>query len=171
MSKVNPDNLTTVADEMAMDPKYSKTGNVTHCNLFVSDFAERVFTYTGFVGKVANDIVDVVRSKVDGWGPLYDPTIGGELQTAFSDAQDYANEGGFVLIGLKIGNSGDSGGHVVVVVPGQLQGSAKWAEANLPSSLPIIAQAGAHVFSGKHLGWGVSPESYSEGEFVVYSQK
>jgi hypothetical protein len=163
-----PSQLNTVGQALVDSGNYNPDpSGQTKCNLYLSDFAHQVYLYDGLSGKVANDIVDFLRTGVDDWKPIYDVTVASNpsMGQAFNTAQDDGNSGFFVVIGLKV--SGGSG-HVAAVVTGTLQSSASWAGAGLPANVPVIAQAGKDVFCGKGLNYGLTPQDVNNGDFVVY---
>jgi hypothetical protein len=163
-----PTKLNDTAEQLVKTGAYAPAADGTKCIIFLQDFAHACFSYTGFDGKVANQIVVFLRTGADDWERLYDVKQNDMLADALSTAQDHANQGRFVVIGLK--NSDDEPGHVAVVITGQLQASGKWKKAGLPEMVPMIAQAGTSVFPppSQHLGFGISPDSVAAGELVVY---
>jgi hypothetical protein len=102
----------------------------THCSEFVDAYAKLAFGYKGFDRRVANDMVSHMRDRNSGWAPIQYPS--GQRQLAV--AQDLANKGYLVVVGLEVAGSE---GHVAVVVPGRLEPSKQWGR-----SVPQIAQAG-----------------------------
>lgn len=164
-----PISLTNTAQQLVDSGNFAPAGGQSKCNLFVAAFANGVFNYADLAGKTANGIVEYMRSG-NGWTLRYDVSSPPSLDDAFSQAQDLANQANLVVIGLKTGDAALSGGHVAVVIPGVVTPSGSWQTAGLASKLPIVAQAGVQVFTGKHLGYGISPASYSSGQFVIYSR-
>jgi hypothetical protein len=168
--QVDPTTLTQVATNLIASGNFDPNPDgTTKCNLFLNSFAQEAFQYSGFETPatvlLANDIVDLLRSKVDGWTPLFD--IGSpDLQASFQDAQNGANQGLLVVIGLK---NLVAHGHVCAVVPAPaLVPSGSWSAAGLPANLPVVAQAGVSVFAAKCLSYGVSPNDYDPNNFVIY---
>jgi hypothetical protein len=147
----------------------------THCNAFAQDFAEEAYGYSGFSGKTANGIINTMRQATGEWRPVHDAGAGkGErvsLQERFGAAQRHANDGYLVVIGQKNGAAEATGGHVAVVMPGELAESGSWEKAGQPKLLPQIAQAGQTTFAGKHLGYGFKPEAANSEDFVIYYRK
>lgn len=139
--QVNPPGLlNTIAQSLVDSGNYDPNPDgTTKCNLFLSDFAIQAYQYQGFGGKLANEIVDYLRTAVDDWKMVFELASSVPLDKALDDAQQIANQGFFVVIGLKVVNGR---GHVAVVVNGISQNSSTWANAGLPGKVPIIAQAG-----------------------------
>jgi len=142
----------------------------TKCNLYLDALAQKAFDYPSFHGLSANAIVDFFRTGADDWKPVYETASGVSLSEGFGVARDEATQGYLVVIGLKVQGTH---GHVAVVLPAELSHAEKWADAGLPASVPMIAQAGGSVFPppDKNLGWGISPTSFNAGDFVIYVRR
>lgn len=165
-----PSVLNTVGKQLVDTGDYEPENGVTKCNLFLDAFVSQAFAYTAFHNQSANACVDLMRRGKDGWTRLFDDKTDavGKLGDAFASAQNSANAGFLVLVGLRV----DGGsGHLAVVVTGTLSQSTSWAQAGLPAMLPVVAQAGKDVFCGKHLGFGISPESYNAGDLVLFERR
>lgn len=168
---IDPNTLTKTVANLLGSGNYDPDGDATKCNLFLNDLAQQAFSYGGFSKSdsrpmLANEIVDFFRTGADGWTKLYDgPDT--DLQAAFQDAQNGANQSVLVVIGLKVNGPH---GHVCPVVPGQLINSGQWQSAGLPSMLPTVASAGKKVYAATCLSYAVSAVDYQAGELVIYTR-
>ncbi|HEV3026228.1 MAG TPA: hypothetical protein VG457_01565 [Planctomycetota bacterium] len=142
----------------------------TYCNLFVADYAQEAFHHdwglhkTATQVKQANEIVDFLAKKQEGWEPIHEhrSNDAGPSLAEYKEAQEYANKGYLVIIGWKNPAGGD--GHVAVVVPGdELVGPNSFGFA------PTIAQAGKSKLAGESLSLGFVHDQAND--LVIYYHK
>lgn len=186
--KQPPTALTNTATIMSAMSRYQPNNGTTYCNFFLNDFANQVFSYSGFQKpngspKLANEIVAQLRTDSE-WKSLFDRTkltmleqasetqTNQKLASACYDAQGLANQGYLVVFGYKDPLPWNPHGHVAFAVPGEVDGSTSW-----PFPVPQIAQAGGVyngntlVFSKGTLTWGFGPAKRDSDGFVIYVRK
>jgi hypothetical protein len=170
-TQVAPEELTNQAQALIsanQDSRYainSPPAGRTKCNFFVQDLAHGVFQYDSFSGLVANDIVNYVRAHTDEWLPVIEPApvppiaLLPTTQDRLNQAQSYANQGRFVLVGWK--DPSETSGHVAVIVPGDVEASGTWS-----MNVPQIAQAGMDIFAKDKLSQGFGADK--KNQIVIY---
>lgn len=94
-------------------------------------FFRTLFNDNSLDGKVANQMVQYWNGNPDQWEPIL-----------MSEAQDYANQGYFVVAGWE--NPSGASGHVVVVVPGEEEYSSSWGEY-----VPVVMDTGGGMRNPK----------------------
>lgn len=126
------------------------------CNFGVQRMFEALFPNEkppGMSG-LANAMAEAWKSNPDHWQAI-----------SLSDAQQYANDGYFVVAGYINPNPNRSG-HVVVVVPGTETFSKKWG-----MTLPCIMDTGAYKRAcGIPLSTGFGPDKKSDIKFYYYKK-
>jgi hypothetical protein len=138
----------------------------TKCNIFLNDYARQAYNYSGFQGKLANQIADFLakdeKAKTDGWNAI-DANKKQSLEERLKIAKKYADQGPFVVAVWKDESGGP--GHVAVIVKGEPEPSGKWGGMKVPR----IVQAGPRgAVSGK-LSDGFGPEK--KEEIVIYCKR
>jgi hypothetical protein len=115
----------------------------THCNQAVQAIAAAAFTYNGFRGMNADQMMTFLVGNQD-WLPI-----------AMEQAQDQANNGSLVVAGLTSTELGQGHGHVVVIRPGLTVDSGKWGMVprcvNIGAS-DFIARAQTGPITGSPVG-------------------
>lgn len=85
---------------------------------------------------------------------------------SLSQAQDYANKGYFVVIGWINPIEGESG-HVMVVVPGEMQHSGKWGK-----KVPVVLEMGkGRRYAKTKLSTGMAPEKEQSMKVFYYKKE
>lgn len=148
-NQVGPQTITSVSTKtvQAMIDKYGTQQAV--CNYGVQDAFNRLFPGRELNGKRANEIVQYWLDTPDKWERIKQSS----LQATLDTVQQLANDGWFVVAGWQNNSSGRNG-HVVVIVPGELQYSYGW-EVNVPQAMATgykmrsISQ-GLHYSFGKN---------------------
>ena len=102
---------------------------VTHCNEALHMIGVTVAAYDKFYGLTADQIIDYIVNNASEWQPV-----------AMTDAQAMANEGSWLVAGLKSTELGQAHGHVVTIRPGREVYSGKWG------SVPRVLNIGAQNF-------------------------
>lgn len=158
---ITPEGLSRAAQELAVDDikDYAPHGKETQCSKFVRDFSDIVVggDVPELVGQVADQAAALGESA--DWQALpYDE----DKQSAFGQAQAFANEGRLVVVVWKNpkptpGNTG----HIAVVVPNAPSATSddgtEWSE-KWGLRVPYIAQAGTVVSPKMKLSYGFGPD-------------
>lgn len=110
----------------------------TYCNEFIQSCAF-VTGYTKLAGMLANEIVEYCEISPD-W-----------VNASAKSAQHYANEGNLVIAGWQSDTAG-RGGHVCLVIPGELRVSG------LHGQVPMVCNVGNRNFYNLHAGYAFSKE-------------
>jgi len=105
------DAICDVYDRTDLKPKPDGT---TFCNVAVQYVGVVAFNYHGFDGMMADDMMDVLTTGSD-W-----------ITIDMATAQGYANNGSFVVAGLKAIDLKQAHGHVVTIRPGYSVDSGKF---------------------------------------------
>lgn len=128
-SQVGPQTITSASAKtvQAMIDKYGTQQAV--CNYGVQDAFNRLFPGRELNGKRANEIVQYWLDTPDKWERIKQSS----LQATLDTVQQLANDGWFVVAGWQNNSSGRSG-HVVVIVPGELQNGGRW-QVNVPQAM------------------------------------
>jgi hypothetical protein len=161
--------------KLVLDKNGKEIVTQTYCNRFVRDYVRKRYKYFGFDGYkdmplLANGMVWLMRSGVDGWTPIHDPEKNTDLQDGFKEAQQRAQEGYLVIVGIERGGptEGDSNsGHVAIVrkdplVPqGEEQKWAGWL-------LPHVAHAGTHPDANSDITLNLAFGPINKDILVIY---
>lgn len=107
--------------------QFAPRDGVTHCNEAVQYVAKK-FGYDRFAGKMANEMVDIANNDRR-W-----------VKVSPQEAAERACEGRLVIAAQK----GEVHGHVCIVRPGTLEGSAKWK-----TKAPKVMNVGKDCFIAK----------------------
>ncbi len=128
------------------DPKkFAPKDGVTHCNEAIQYVAAK-FSYDRFVGKMANEIVDIINNDKK-W-----------VKVTSNEAAQRAAEGFLVIAVLK----DQPHGHVCIVRPGTLEMSGHWKE-----NAPKVMNVGKDCFisRGANYAFQEKPDYFSlEGQ-------
>ena len=128
---VTAEYLTQVAETTVTDVSNIYGTEIACCNFGVQMFFRTLFNDNSLDGKVANQMVQYWNGNPDQWEPIL-----------MSEAQDYANQGYFVVAGWE--NPSGASGHVVVVVPGEEEYSSSWGEY-----VPVVMDTGGGMRNPK----------------------
>lgn len=130
----------------AYDTKaFRPSDGATHCNEVIQ-YVCRKFNYTKFYGKVANEIIDIMKAPDSPWSNITP-----------NEAWQAANEGSLVIAGLKA----EPHGHVCIVRPGTLEFSGNWKE-----NAPKVMNMGKNCFIDK----GANYAFHDKPEYFVLSK-
>lgn len=149
-----PANITNAAERVCERLTAERGESEAICNLSVQEmYKELIGTLPDEMDTLANGMVRYWSRTPDLWHPI-----------SLYQAQDYANKGYFVVIGWV--NPTGIHGHVVVVVPGEMEYSGVWKK-----KVPVVLEMGEdRRYAKAKLSMGLVPGTEKDLKVFYYKK-
>lgn len=150
---LDPKNITSAATEVCAQLTKEEGKYKAICNLSVHRMFENLVGPLPSGMRVkANKMTKYWIQHPEQWQPI-----------SLSQAQDYANKGYFVVVGWINPIEGESG-HVMVVVPGEMEYSGAWGK-----KVPVVLEMGkGRRYAKTKMSWGVDAKKEKELKVFYY---
>ncbi len=153
---LDPKNITSAATEVCAQLTKEEGKYKAICNLSVHRMFENLVGPLPSGMRVkANKMTKYWIQHPEQWQPI-----------SLSQAQDYANKGYFVVVGWINPIEGESG-HVMVVVPGEMEYSGAWGK-----KVPVVLEMGKRRrYAKTKMSWGVDAKKEKELKVFYYKKE
>lgn len=153
---LDPKNITSAATEVCAQLTKEEGKYKAICNLSVHRMFENLVGPLPSGMRVkANKMTKYWIQHPEQWQPI-----------SLSQAQDYANKGYFVVVGWINPIEGESG-HVMVVVPGEMEYSGAWGK-----KVPVVLEMGkGRRYAKTKMSWGVDAKKEKELKVFYYKKE
>ena len=145
------DDIKALCDAALSNPAFKPKNGVTHCNEAVNQVAVAVGC-SEFVGLMADEIYQTILTNASGKWAKVDG----------SDAAIWSLSNGLAIAGLPSQRLGEAHGHVCVIYPLGMEGSA-----SLGHDVPMVANVGKSV--GVMKSSQAFPPSEGEADYFIYA--